>query len=105
MEENLRGESNLSELLGKLVELGLPTREINRSFTFEPSIIPYFESVLRDCGLTPKQIEQVFNAARAEGVGLELDKLAAERSFSTRAPVSFPISIGWNLRLLPATMI
>lgn len=105
MEQNSSREIKLSELLGKLVELGLPTREINRSFTFEPSIIPYFESVLRDCGLTPKQIEQVFNAARAEGVGLELDKLAAERSFSTRAPVSFPISIGCNLRLLPATMI
>ncbi len=99
MEQNSSREIKLSELLGKLVELGPPNREIHHSLTLEPSIIPYFESVLRDCGLIPKQIEDVFNAARAEGGGLELNRLVAElKAVKTKVTdVGKPASNGHNL--------
>ena len=74
VENNPRKEIDLSEFFRKIAEFGPPNRKIYQPITLEPSAIPYIESVLRDFGLTPKELEHVLNAARIEGGGLDLNK-------------------------------
>ena len=74
VENNPHGEIDLSQFFLKIDELGPPRRRIYQPITLEPSAIPYIESVLRDFGLTPREIEHALSAARVEGRGLDLDR-------------------------------
>lgn len=67
------GEILLSQFIQHIAELGLP--EANSLQHLEPSVVPQLESVLRDLGLTPKEVERVFAETRVEGGGLDLAKL------------------------------
>ena len=78
VENNPHGEIDLSQFFLKIAELGPPKGNIYQPITLEPSAIPYIESALRDCGLTPKEIERALSAARVEGGGLNLDKFVAK---------------------------
>ena len=78
LRDNPSGHISLAEFFRKVVELDLPNRGRHRDIIFEPAAIPYLESALRDCGLTPKQLDRAFSAARAEAGGLNLHKLATE---------------------------
>ncbi len=73
-ENNPSGEINLSQFFLKVAELGPLERRIYQPITLEPSAIPHIESLLRDFGLTPNEIEHAFSAARVEGRGLDLDR-------------------------------
>jgi hypothetical protein len=75
---NPRREINLSQFFRKVSELDQYKRKMHLSANLEPSVIPYIESALRACGLTPKQLDHAFSAARAEAGGLNLQKLATE---------------------------
>ena len=35
----------------------------------EPSAIPHMESILRDFGLTPKELDTIFSATKVDGRG------------------------------------
>lgn len=74
LQNNPRGEINLSQFFLKISELGPPKRNIYQPITLEPSAIPYIESALRDLGLTTKEVEHVLASARVEGGGLDLNK-------------------------------
>ena len=78
VESNPRREVNLSQFFRKISELDEYKRKMHLPITLEPSAIPHIESVLRACGLTPKQLDHAFSAARAEAGGLNLNKLATE---------------------------
>jgi len=73
-ENNPSGEINLSQFFLKIAELGPLERRIYQPITLEPSAIPHIESLLRDFGLIPNEIEHAFSAARVEGRGLDLDR-------------------------------
>ena len=75
---NPRREINLSQFFRKISELDQYKRKMHVPITLEPSVIPYIESALRACGVTPKQLDHAFSAARAEAGGLNLHKLATE---------------------------
>jgi len=78
VESNPRREINLSQFFRKVSELDEYKRKMHLAVNLEPSVIPYIESALRACGVTPKQLDHAFGAARAEAGGLNLHKLATE---------------------------
>ena len=78
VERNPRRELSLSQFFRKVSELDQDKRKMCLPVNVEPSAIPYIESALRACGLTPKQLDQAFSDARAEAGGLNLQKLAGE---------------------------
>jgi hypothetical protein len=78
LRENPSGHINLAEFFRKVVELDLANRERHQDMILEPAAIPYLESALRNCGLTPEQLDRAFSAARAEEGGLNLHRLATE---------------------------
>ncbi|MBW1715894.1 MAG: flagellar hook-length control protein FliK [Deltaproteobacteria bacterium] len=78
VESDPRREINLSQFFRKVSELDHDKRGMHLPVIVEPSAIPYIESVLRGCGLTAKQLDHAFSAARAEAGGLNLHKLAGE---------------------------
>ena len=75
---NPHGKIKLSELFSKLVELDSAKRKTKTPLTLDQSALPYIESALRDCGLTPKAAERILERARVEGGGLDLHKLVME---------------------------
>ena len=75
---NPDGAINLSQFFHKLTELGLPERKDQQTFIVEPSAVPHIESLLRNFGLTPKELDHTFNVARDESGGLDLQKLAVK---------------------------
>lgn len=74
LQNNPRGEINLSQFFNKISELDLYKEEIQQSITLEPSAIAYIESALRNLGLTQKQVEYVVSSASVKGGGLDLNK-------------------------------
>ena len=74
LQNNPRGEINLSQFFNKITEFGPPKKKIYQPIALEPAAIPYIESTLRDLGLTPKEVEHVLSGARVEGGRLDLNK-------------------------------
>jgi len=74
LQNNPRGEINLSQFFNKINEFGPPKKKIYQPIALEPAAIPYIESTLRDLGLTPKEVEHVLSGARVEGGRLDLNK-------------------------------
>jgi len=72
---NSNGEFNLSQTILKITELGEPKRKEQQDDALPPTTVPYVESILRDFNLTPKELDKVFNKARTDGGGLDIDKL------------------------------
>ncbi|MCK4828982.1 flagellar hook-length control protein FliK [bacterium] len=76
---NPNAEINLANFFQKIAELyPLEQTEKNEKqiCMIEPSAIPHIESVLRNFGLTPKELDNVFSAATVEGGGLDLKRFA-----------------------------
>ena len=74
LQNNPRGEINLSQFFNKITELAPPKKKIYQPIILEPAAIPYIESALRNLGLTPKEVEHVLSGARGEGGGLDLNR-------------------------------
>ena len=74
LQNNPRGEINLSQFFNKITEFGPPKKKVYQPIALEPAAIPYIESTLRDLGLTPKEVEHVLSGARVEGGRLDLNK-------------------------------
>ena len=74
LQNNPRGEINLSQFFNKITEFGPPKKKIYQPIALEPAAIPYIESTLRDLGLAPKEVEHVLSGARVEGGRLDLNK-------------------------------
>lgn len=73
------GEINLGNFFQKVAKLGPPERSKEndaKNYVIEPSAIPHIESVLRNFGLTPKELDNVISAAKVEGGGLDLKRFA-----------------------------
>ena len=76
---NTDAEINLANFFQKIAELDPAERsEKNDKETcmIEPSAIPHLESALRNFGLTPKELDNVFSAAKVEGGGLDPKRFA-----------------------------
>ena len=75
---NPDGEISLANFFQKIEELGPPERseKNDKQYIVEPSAIPHIESVLRNFGLTPKELDNVFSAAKDESGGLDLKRFA-----------------------------
>jgi len=67
-------EINLANFFQKIAELDPAERsekDDKETCIIELSSIPYFESVLRNFGVTPKEIDNVLSAANVEGGGVD----------------------------------
>jgi len=76
---NPDAEINLASFFQKIAELGppeKPEKNDKQTFIIEPSAIPHIESVLRNFGLTPKELDNVFSAVKVEGGGVDLKRFA-----------------------------
>jgi len=76
LKDNPSRHISLTEFFDKVAELNLPNRELDRDIHLESSAIPYIEAALRDCGLTPKQLDPALSAAREKSGDLNLQRLA-----------------------------
>jgi flagellar hook-length control protein FliK len=96
--DNPNGEISLSQLFHKMAELGEPKRKENQDETIAPATVPYIESILRDFNLDPKELDSVFSKARAEGGGLDLQKLVAElKKIKRQRPLESKTAVNQNL--------
>ena len=71
---NTDAEINLANFFQKIAELDPAERSEKHdkeTCMIEPSAIPHLESALRNFGLTPKELDNVFSAAKVEGGGLD----------------------------------
>jgi len=73
-ENKLSGEINLSEFFHKLTELELAEKKSYEPVALNISAIPHLESLLRDFGLLPKELDHAFSFARLESGRLDLKK-------------------------------
>jgi Flagellar hook-length control protein FliK len=69
------GAIPLSLFMKHIAELDLPENASLNHPSVKPSAIPNLESALRAMGLSPKEVERVFNGTRDELGGLDLTKL------------------------------
>jgi flagellar hook-length control protein FliK len=76
LKDNPSRQISLTEFFDKVAELNHPTRELDRDMHLDSGAIPYIEAALRDCGLTPKQLDPALSAAREKSGDLSLKKLA-----------------------------
>ena len=77
-EKSPGGQINLARFFQEAKELaGLKTKKEQESF-LEPSAVPHLESILRNFGLTPQELERVFGAARVAGGRLDMGKFVAK---------------------------
>jgi flagellar hook-length control protein FliK len=78
-EGNQRKEIDLSEFFSNLSELGdIAENDNYQTCTLESSDVPYIESLLRDIDITPKEIQNAFDASSVEGGGLDLVRCVVE---------------------------
>ncbi len=73
-ENKLSGEINLSRFFHKLTELEPPEKKSYQPVALDISAIPHLESLLRDFGLSPKELDHAFSFARLECGRLDLKK-------------------------------
>ena len=78
LKDNPSRQISLSEFFNKVAELNLRNSALDRDIHLESGAIPYIESALRDCGVTPKQLDHVLSAAREKGGDVDLQTLAYE---------------------------
>jgi len=76
LKDNPSRQISLSEFLDKVAELNLRTSKLERDIHLESSAIPYIEAALRECGVTPKQLDNTLSVARGKSGGLDLQALA-----------------------------
>jgi hypothetical protein len=76
LKDNPSRQISLTEFFDKLAELNLRTSKLDRDIHLESGAIPYIEAALRECGVTPKQLDHALSAAREKGGDLNLQDLA-----------------------------
>jgi hypothetical protein len=76
LKDNPSRQISLTEFFDKVAELNLRTSKLERDIHLESGAIPYIEAALRDCGVTPKQLDSTLSAAREKSGGLDLQDLA-----------------------------
>ena len=76
IKDNPSRQISLTQFFDKVAELNLRKSELDRDIQLESSAIPYIEAALRDCGVTPKQLDSILSAAREKGGDLDLQTLA-----------------------------
>ncbi len=78
LENNPRGEINLSRFFQKITELVPPKSKNQHSYLLDPAAIPHVELILRNFGMTPRELDRVFSAARIEDGRLDLEKFVVK---------------------------
>jgi hypothetical protein len=73
-ENKLSGEINLSRFFHKLIGLEPAEKKSYQPVALDISAIPHLESLLRDFGLSPKELDHAFSYARLERGKLDLKK-------------------------------
>ena len=77
-EDNPKGEIDLSQFFNKVAELEHTEEKSDQPVYLDISAIPYIESLLRDFGLSPKELDHAFSSARLKGGKLDLKKIVIE---------------------------
>lgn len=74
LQENPGVKIRFSEIFDQLEKMGPPRKKTTHSVILNSAVIPHMESVLRDFGLGPKEVNRTLNRARTANSGLDLDK-------------------------------
>ena len=77
-EKSPGGQINLARFFQEAKELAGPKTKKEQGSFLEPSAVPHLESILRNFGLTPQDLERVFGAARVAGGRLDMGKFVAK---------------------------
>jgi len=103
-ENKLNGEINLSEFFHKLEEFEPSGKKSEQPVVLDISAIPHLESLLRDFGLSPKELDHAFSYARFEGGKLDLKRFVIKlketsRQINPRDPEKNQLTIDRNVVL------
>jgi hypothetical protein len=83
------GQISLSYFFQKASELESPKDKAYQNKIIASTTIPYIESILRDFQFTPKEMDNVFSAAKVDGGGLDLNKfLSKVKEISAQKPAA-----------------
>jgi len=101
---NPNGEINLSDFFHKLKEFEPSKKKSEKPVVLDISAIPHLESLLRDFGLSPKELDHAFSYARLEDGKLDLKRLVAKlkeisRQINPRDPEKNQLTIDRNVVL------
>ncbi len=77
-ENNPKGEIDLSLFFRKVAELESSKGKSDQPVSLDISAIPYVESLLKDFGLSQKELDNAFSSARLKGGKLDLTKFLIE---------------------------
>ena len=77
-EKSPGGQINLARFFQEATELAGPQNKKEPGNFLEPAAVPYLESILRNFGLTPPELERVFSAARVADGRLDPGKFVAK---------------------------
>ncbi len=77
-EKSPGGQINLARFFQEATELAGPKNKKEQGSFLEPAAVPHLESILRNFGLTPQELERVFNAARGADGRLDAGKFVAK---------------------------
>ena len=100
----LSGEINLSEFFHKLEEFEPSVKKSEQPVVLDNSAIPHLESLLRDFGLSPKELDHAFSYARLESGKLDLKRFVIKlkeisKQISPRDPEKNQLTIDRNVVL------
>jgi flagellar hook-length control protein FliK len=77
-EKSPGGQINLARFFQEATELAGPKNKKEQGSFLEPAAVPHLESILRNFGLTPQELEQVFSAARGADGRLDAGKFVTK---------------------------
>ena len=77
-EKSPGGQINLARFFQEATELAGPKNKKEQSSFLEPAAVPHLESILRNFGLTPQELERVFGAARGADGRLDPGKFVTK---------------------------
>jgi len=77
-EKSPGGQINLARFFQEATELAGPKNKKEQGSFLEPAAVPHLESILRNFGLTPQELERVFGAARGADGRLDPGKFVTK---------------------------
>jgi len=101
-EKSPGGQINLARFFQEATELAGPKNKKEQGSFLEPAAVPHLESILRNFGLTPQELEQVFSAARVADGRLDAGKFVSKlkqvsKRINKEAPDAAAVKIGQQL--------
>jgi len=101
-EKSPGGQINLARFFQEATELAGPKNKKEQGSFLEPSAVPHLDSILRNFGLTPQELERIFSAARVADGRLDAGKFVSKlkqvsKHINKEAPDAAAVKIGQQL--------